>query len=233
MSAFTDRNQPSASMDPNDLGTLLGVWAHPDDEAYMTAGLMSLARSAGHRVVVATATKGEVGTNDPRTWPPDRLALAREQETFASLAAVDVGEHRWLGHRDGTLDKVPPAHGIDQVSQLIEEIKPDTIVTFGPDGMTGHDDHRAVSNWTTTAWTRAGRPGRLWYATVTPEFHRTWGAVNDEIGLWFEGSSPPSDPLSDLAFAVQCDGDLLERKFAALTAHKTQTTGLILSLIHI
>jgi LmbE family N-acetylglucosaminyl deacetylase len=214
-------------MEPIDLGTLLGVWAHPDDEAYMTAGLMSMARSAGNRVAVATATKGEAGTDDPQTWPPDRLAMARERETAASLAALDVVEHRWLGHRDGTLQSVPLAHGVEQVSRLIREIEPDTIVTFGPDGMTGHDDHRAVSEWTTTAWIRAGRPGRLWYATVTPEFHRTWGSVNDEIGLWFAGSSPPSDPSADLAYAVHCEGELLEQKFAALAAHRTQTSGLI------
>lgn len=227
MDTFTDRFGRSAELEPTDLGTLLGVWAHPDDEAYMSAGLMAVARSAGHRVAVATATKGEVGTDDPQAWPPERLALAREKETAASLAAVGVVEHRWLGHRDGTLHLVPAARGIAQVARLIEEIEPDTIVTFGPDGMTGHDDHRAVSDWTTTAWIDAGRPGRLWYATVTPEFHRTWGGVNDEIGLWFEGSTPPSDPVSDLAFAVHCDGELLERKFAALAAHRTQTSGLI------
>jgi LmbE family N-acetylglucosaminyl deacetylase len=227
MDTFTDRLGRSADLDPTDLGTLLGVWAHPDDEAYMSAGLMAVARSAGHRVAVATATKGEVGTDDPQAWPPERLAPARERETAASLAAVDVVEHRWLGHRDGTLHLVPAAHGIAQVARLIEEIEPDTIVTFGPDGMTGHDDHRAVSDWTTTAWIEAGRPGRLWYATVTPEFHRTWGGVNDEIGLWFEGSTPPSDPVSALAFAVHCEGELLERKFAALAAHRTQTSGLI------
>lgn len=206
---------------------MLGVWAHPDDEAYMTAGLMSVARAAGQRVVVATATKGEVGTSDPQTWPPERLAVAREQETTESLAAVGVTEHHWLGHRDGTLHLVPRSHGVAQVARLIDEIRPETIVTFGPDGMTGHRDHQAVSGWVTTAWLDAGRPGRLWYATVTPEFHRTWGAVNDEIGLWFEGSTPPSDASSDLAFAVQCDGELLDRKFAALSAHRTQTTGLI------
>ena len=45
-----------------DLGTVLGVWAHPDDEAYLSSGLMAAARDAGHRVVVATATYGERGS---------------------------------------------------------------------------------------------------------------------------------------------------------------------------
>ncbi len=46
--------------------TLLGVWAHPDDEAYLSAGLMATAADAGARVVVATATRGEIGTDDPQ-----------------------------------------------------------------------------------------------------------------------------------------------------------------------
>jgi LmbE family N-acetylglucosaminyl deacetylase len=209
------------------LGTVLGVWAHPDDEAYMSAGLMFSATSSGQRVVVATATKGELGTSDPQAWPPHRLARARERETAQSLAMVGVREHYWLGHHDGRLHLVPPAHGVSQVANLIEHIRPDTIITFGPDGMTGHRDHQTVSDWTTTAWLNAGRPGRLWYATVTPEFHRTWGAVNEEIGFWFDGSSPPSDPASELAFVVNCSAEVLDRKFAALSAHRTQTTELI------
>ena len=58
-----------------DLGTILGVWAHPDDEAYLSGGLMAMARDAGARVVCVTATRGELGTPDPRTWPPDQLAV--------------------------------------------------------------------------------------------------------------------------------------------------------------
>ena len=60
-------NQPKAGPPggSQDIGVLLGVWAHPDDEAYLTAGLMSVVRAAGHRVVVATATKG--GNSEPAT----------------------------------------------------------------------------------------------------------------------------------------------------------------------
>jgi LmbE family N-acetylglucosaminyl deacetylase len=159
----TDRPMPAAI----DVGVLLGVWAHPDDEAYLSAALMAVARAAGHRVVVATATKGELGSDQPEAFPPERLAWIRERETVASLAALDVREHRWLGHRDGCLDRVAPTRGIQQVRELIDEIRPDTIVTFGPEGMTGHADHRAVSRWVTAAWRQSGRPCRLWYATVT------------------------------------------------------------------
>ncbi len=209
------------------VGTLLGVWAHPDDEAYLMGGLMATTVAAGQRVVVATATHGEAGTSDPDGWPPERLAAERQAETRASMAAVGVTEHRWLHHRDGTLHLIPAQRGVEQVSALIAEIRPDTIVTFGPDGMTGHTDHRTVSGWVTAAWDSMGRPGRLWYATLTPEFHRKWGELNTEMGLWFEGSVPPSDSEEQLAYTVHCEGEVLERKFAALAAHRSQTGELI------
>jgi LmbE family N-acetylglucosaminyl deacetylase len=181
----THRHAADCGPVPDDApaGTLLGIWAHPDDEAYLSAGLMFRARAAGHRVVVATATRGELGTDDPDEWPTDRLAAARETEMTASLAAVDVHEHHWLGYRDGTLPQVPPGDAVGKITGLISAIRPDTIVTFGPDGMTGHPDHRTVSSWATLAWTASGRRARLWYATLTPEFHREWGALNaDPLG---------------------------------------------------
>ena len=220
----TDRN---AFPDDAFVGTVLGIWAHPDDEAYLSAGLMFRARAAGHRVAVATATRGELGTDDPQAWTPDRLAAAREAEMTASLAAVDVHEHHWLRYRDGTLPQVPAGEAVAKITALIAAIQPDTIVTFGPDGMTGHADHRTVSEWATVAWEATGRTARLWYATLTPEFHREWGALNADVGLWFDGSAPPSDPVADLAQLVRCDGELAGRKFAALAAHASQTSGLI------
>ena len=48
--------------------TLLGVWAHPDDEAYLSSALMAAVRRSGARVVVVTATRGENGTDDPLRW---------------------------------------------------------------------------------------------------------------------------------------------------------------------
>jgi LmbE family N-acetylglucosaminyl deacetylase len=44
---------------------LLGVWAHPDDEAYLSAGPMAEFRRRGDLVIVITATLDEHGTSDP------------------------------------------------------------------------------------------------------------------------------------------------------------------------
>jgi LmbE family N-acetylglucosaminyl deacetylase len=207
-------------------GPLLGVWAHPDDEAYLSAGLMAVARAAGRRVVVVTATRGERGTDDAVTWPPDRLALLREQELGSSLLEVGVSEHEWLGYADGTLGAVPRRTAVQAVEEVLRRLRPATVVTFGPDGMTGHEDHRVVSSWVTEAWRRTGRESALWHATLTPDFHARWGRLNAEVGLWFEGATPPVTPYEELAEQVVCSGPLLDVKSRALRAHASQTAEL-------
>jgi len=204
--------------------TLLGVWAHPDDEAYLSAGLMAQFRRRGDRVVVVTATLGERGTSDPEAWPPQRLALHRQRELYQALSAVGVDEIRLLGFGDG---ECTWADGTDLIAGHIADVKPDLIVTFGPDGMTGHPDHRAVSRWTTDAWISTAPETTLWYATLDAEFHRSWGALNDHIGLWAEQPQPPCTADSELALRLALDDELLDRKMAALQAHASQTTGLI------
>src|SRR5512133_2265412 len=111
----------------SDIGVLLGVWAHPDDEAYLSAGLMATVRAAGGRVVVVTATRGEHGTSDPQAWPPHRLARIRERELDASLAALDVNEHHWLGYADGELPRVPVTRGAARMAELIDEVRPEAL----------------------------------------------------------------------------------------------------------
>ncbi len=209
----------------DELGTVLGVWAHPDDEAYLSAGLMAAVRDAGQRVVVATATYGELGAADPYQWNPARLAAARRHELAASLAAVGVIEHRWLGFGDGQCQD-RAAEGTEAVARLIDEVAPDTILTFGPEGMTGHPDHRAISRWTTDAWLSTRSRARLLYATMTPEFHRTWGQLNDRLGIWMFGPGP-STPESALALNIRLTGTEIDRKVVALRAHASQTTALV------
>jgi LmbE family N-acetylglucosaminyl deacetylase len=209
----------------DELGTVLGVWAHPDDEAYLSAGLMAEARASGQRVVVATATYGELGASDPYQWSPARLATTRRHELAASLAAVGVTEHRWLGFGDGEChDRI--ADGTAAVVRLIDEVAPDTILTFGPEGMTGHPDHQAISRWTTDAWRSTASPARLLYATKTPQFHQTWGEINDRLGIWMFGAGP-STAESDLLVDVHLTDSALDRKVVALRAHASQTTALL------
>jgi LmbE family N-acetylglucosaminyl deacetylase len=216
----------SGQLPIHQIGTVLGVWAHPDDEAYLSAGLMTLARRAGQRVVVVTATAGEHGTDDPTRWPPARLARRRRREMANSLRSLGVREHHWLGYPDGGCDEVADASAIDAIGRIVDAVRPDTIVTFGPDGMTGHPDHCAVSAWTTAAWQRHRPAARLWYATTLPSFHDEWRDINAQIGIFPEGSRPPITAEADAA-VVRCEGWVLERKAAALQAHASQIQPLV------
>ena len=139
------------------LGTILGIWAHPDDEAYLSGGLMALARANGQRVVCVTATRGELGTADPVAWPPDRLAAERTRELAECLAILGVHEHHWLDYRDGGCAAADAPTAISRLAELVAQIRPDTVLTFGPDGLTGHPDHQAVSAWRAP---RSPRPRR-------------------------------------------------------------------------
>jgi len=207
-------------------GTLLGVWAHPDDESYLAGGLMARASAAGGRSVAAFATRGEAGTDDPTRWPPAVLARRRELELRRALDRLGAEGPTFLGHADGGCAAIDVELGAAQVASLIDEVEPDVIVTFGRDGVTGHDDHRAVSEWTIAAWQavrrRRHRVPHLLLAAVTPEFvlrHQRW---HTEIGFFGADGPMITDP-ADLTLRVVLDDAELDRKVHALAAHSSQT----------
>jgi LmbE family N-acetylglucosaminyl deacetylase len=192
---------------------------------------MATAVDAGARVVVATATRGESGTDDAHALPPERLAALREAELTEGLGLLGVSEHRWLRGRhplvDGCLPALPREEGVGMMAGLLTDVRPDLVVTFGPDGLTGHDDHRTISDWVTAAWQRTGMRSRLWYAALTREFVDRWGDLCAEFGVWMDGG--PAEPVDegDTVHLQTCAGTMLDRKFAALRAHTSQTAGLI------
>jgi LmbE family N-acetylglucosaminyl deacetylase len=214
----------AASSSIEALGTLLGVWAHPDDEAFLSAGLMLLARRAGNRVVCVTATLGEHGTDRPDMWPPDRLASVRALEHRAALQVLGVEPPIVLGYSDGTCDQVDVATAGAQLAAIIDDVQPDTVVTFGPDGMTGHPDHVAVSTWTSYALGISSHRAQLLHATVTPEEMHRQRPTSDALGAFGPGL-PVTTPRSDLALRLPLDDDVLDLKLAALRAHASQTRG--------
>ncbi|HEV8057040.1 MAG TPA: PIG-L family deacetylase [Actinomycetota bacterium] len=204
--------------------TLLGLWAHPDDEAYLSAGLMYEHARRGDRVVVVTATAGEHGTTDPEAWPPRRLAAGRRAELTASLAAVGVHEHVVLDHRDGGCADVD---GTDVFAAYIVAVDPDLIVTFGPDGMTGHAAHKDASAWATKALHEAGKPGsKVLYATVTPEFAAEILPVWEPFEV-FRPGTPPITPRDELAVYYELPEDVLATKVDAINAHVSQVEAIL------
>jgi LmbE family N-acetylglucosaminyl deacetylase len=213
-----------------ELGTLLGIWAHPDDEAYLSGGLMALARDVGSRVVCVTATRGELGTPDPERWPPQRLAAERTAEMARCLEILGVSEHHWLGYRDGGCAAVQDAEAVERLCDVIDDVAPDTVLTFGPDGITGHPDHQAVSAWVTTAF-RLSAPsrGRLLYSTVPARRVPRWRDLDDSLGVYLPGY-PVATPDDRLAVDLVLSPDVAARKVAALAAQTTQTAGLIAAM---
>jgi LmbE family N-acetylglucosaminyl deacetylase len=212
------------------LGTILGIWAHPDDEVYLSGGLMALATDVGSRVVCVTATRGELGTPDPALWPPQRLAAARTTELARCLHILGVSEHHWLGHADGGCAAADGVRAVDELCALIEQIRPDAVLTFGPDGITGHPDHQTVSAWATAAFERAAAPGaRLLYAAIADRHVARWAWLDERFGVYLPGY-PITAPADRLAVDLTLDPQTAARKVRALAAQATQTAGLIAEL---
>ena len=90
-----------AMSDIRSLGTILSVWAHPDDAADLCGGIIAMAAEARSHVVCVTAARGELGVTDPTGWPPEQLAVIREADLAESLRILGVTKHRWLDYLDG------------------------------------------------------------------------------------------------------------------------------------
>ena len=216
----------ATAMPSDDLGTILSIWAHPDDETYLAAGVMGAAADCGNRVVCVSATAGELGTSDPDAWPPDRLGRRRRWEAAAAMAVLGVADHRILGLPDGALAD-HDEKGLAMVGDLLDEVQPDTILTFGPDGMTFHPDHITVSRWVTAAWQQHGRRSRLLYATATVEHLTRFGERYEEWGAFMTDERPSGATPEELALHVRLDGWRLDRKLTALETMASQTRGLM------
>jgi LmbE family N-acetylglucosaminyl deacetylase len=216
----SQRNQPVQNFPARPM-TLLGVWAHPDDESYLSAVLMSRILRVGGRVVLATATWGEAGG----AGDPDELAAVRERELRTAMAGLCVRDIRMLGYADGQCENADAPEAVRSIMALIEDVRPDVIVTFGPDGVTGHSDHIAVSRWTTAAAAALGHD-RLLYATMTDEFMNEHEELHSELGVWM-GGEPRSVAESDLALRLVPTSRERELKRRALRAHASQTAPLI------
>jgi LmbE family N-acetylglucosaminyl deacetylase len=201
--------------------TLLGVWAHPDDESYLSAVMMSRVVKVGGRVVLATATRGEAGGSGDA----DELARLREHELRTAMAGLCVRDLRFLGYRDGACASADADEAVESIIALIEDVRPDVIVTFGPDGLTGHPDHIAVSMWTTAAAAAVGHE-RVLYATMTDDFMQRHDSLHSDLGVWM-GGEPQGVDATDLALHLVPTPHERMLKARALRAHASQVSGLI------
>lgn len=206
-------------------GRLLGVWAHPDDESYLSAGLMGRVLDDGGHVTVVALTDGELGFGDEDTRPRRARVAHRRTEMADAMDALGVTDLRFLGHPDGALASVPTPVVADAIAEIMDETRPDTIVTFGPDGITGHDDHVATGAAVCRARLDHGA-GDLLFAAQSTQYLDRWRPMHDEIGVWMTGE-PEGVDREALALFLALDGAELDRKRQALAGHHSQTVGLV------
>ena len=174
---------------------LLAIFPHPDDETFSAGGIMAAARDLGCNVTLVCATRGEAGeSGDPSHATPEALGAAREAELRAAMRFLNVDDVRFLGYRDsgmeGSAEAQNPhafvqssvADAAARLAPMILDIRPDTIVTFGEDGVYGHPDHihlhhvvkQAVLDAGDATWGMASSPASwqtpyLYFATAPRE----------------------------------------------------------------
>ena len=143
---------------------LMAVFAHPDDESLGTGGALAKYAAEGVEVFLLTATRGDAGRyrglarDDPQHPGPAALAVTRERELRAAAAALGVMEVSLLEYQDQGLDSAPPREVISAIAGHVRRVRPQVVVTFGPDGAYGHADHVAISQFTTAAMVVAADP---------------------------------------------------------------------------
>ena len=172
--------------------TLVALLAHADDESAAVPVLARYARE-GVQVYLIIASDGSAGSGTqaylvrPDSGPKgDALVAARTEEARCAASAIGAREPILLGFPDGKLGDYPGDRSLmyrltDRIAREIERLRPDVVVTWGPDGGTGHPDHRLVSNIATQLH-RAGAPGmpeRLFYMYLPVESFR---ALNPQRG---------------------------------------------------
>lgn len=155
---------------------LLAVFAHPDDETYRAGGTLSLLAGRGVSVQVLTTTRGQAGScGNPPLCAPKELAAVRENELICACAALDIEPPFLLDYLDGHLAEVNPEAIIAEILAVIEDLRPQVILTFGQDGLSGHPDHIAIGEFTTEAYRRSNSVDALYTLAVPQSLADTLG----------------------------------------------------------
>lgn len=137
------------------------ILAHPDDESFPIGGTLAKSAAEAVRVVLVCATKGEAGIAG---LTPEATAMIRARELRAAAQALGIAEVVFLGYLDGQLAQARPEAAILRLVALLRAEQPQAVITFGPDGISGHPDHLAIYRLTTAAFDQAGISGaRLYY----------------------------------------------------------------------
>lgn len=231
--------------------TIVGFFAHPDDEILGPGGTLAQAAAAGARVVLVYTTRGEAGEiAAPELASKETLGQVREAEMRCAANALGVSELHFLDYRDSGMAgsaenqhpqayiNAPAGEVIPQLVTIIRQYQPQVVLTFEPFGGYGHPDHIAIHQQTVAAFHAAGdptaypasgpawQPQRLFYPLL-PIF--IFEALRDRIAARggdvsrFELDERRKKGWPDDQIHVFCDiGGHVAAKFAAWNCHRTQ-----------
>jgi len=126
---------------------MMVILAHPDDESFGMGGTLAKYSHQGVQIILLCATRGEAGIPGKQ---PKEAGEIREQELRQAAKQLGIEVH-FLGYQDGELSGVNPAILLEDIACWIGLVEPQVILTFGPDGVSGHPDHVTVSHIVTQA----------------------------------------------------------------------------------
>jgi LmbE family N-acetylglucosaminyl deacetylase len=173
--------------------TLVALLAHADDETAASPVLARYARE-GVQMHIIIASDGPAGSGSqtylvrPDSGPQgEALAKVRADEARCAAAAIGANEPILLGFPDGKLGDYPGDRTLlsrltERIAREIERLRPDVVVTWGPDGGTVHPDHRLISS-IATQLQRFGAPGMpewLFYMYLPAEGFRLLNPHREE-----------------------------------------------------
>lgn len=139
---------------------LMAITAHPDDESLGCGGTLARYSARGVETHVLAGTRGEMGRHGGGERPdPQALGRIREAELRSAARMLGVSDVQFLDYRDGALDKADPEEVIGKIVSHLRRVRPQVVLTFGPDGAYGHPDHIAISQFATAAVVCAADPG--------------------------------------------------------------------------
>jgi len=193
---------------------ILFVYAHPDDESF-TAGITipKYVQEENAEVWLLCATRGQAGkAGDPPLCTQAELPKVREQELRKACEILGISRLELLDYEDKHLSAIPPAELAAHVEAIIREFRPQVVVTFPPHGISGHTDHRAISEATGLAV--RGIP-----AADNPVYKLYHATVPDTAP--FANRTPFTDPIDTITTVISAP-DHVPTAAQALLAHRSQ-----------
>ncbi len=198
---------------PNNLKSLVGsgpiaaIFAHPDDEAFGPAGTLAQL-SIDYETYVICATYGEAGEGQH-----SNLAEVRAEELKVSAKILGIKKVYFLGFKDGTLSNSLYHKLAEKIERILKKLKPSTIITFEPRGISGHIDHITISMVSSFVFERSPHVKTLLQHCIRQDIRKKMG----DYFIYFPAGYKKSD--IDLTVNVK---NQWGTKIKAMMAHKSQ-----------